>query len=64
MSGGASAWGACHRTWFSRPDDERYISLTELTEAVRARSARSRTRVIESAAIEVQASRDNPERLA
>ncbi|MCU0731061.1 MAG: DUF932 domain-containing protein [Hyphomonas sp.] len=56
--------GRVSSEWFSRPDDERYLSLTELTEAVRARSARSRTRVIESAAIEVQASRDNPERLA
>ena len=56
--------GRVSSEWFSRPDDERYLSLDELTAAVRARSDRSRTRVIESAAIEVQASRDNPERLA
>ena len=56
--------GRVSSEWFSRPDDERYLSLDELTAAVRARSERSRTRVIESAAIEVQASRDNPERLA
>jgi hypothetical protein len=56
--------GRVSSEWFSRPDDERYLSLDALTAAVRARSERSRTRVIESAAIEVQASRDNPERLA
>ena len=56
--------GRVSSEWFPRPDDERYLSLTELTDAVRARSARSRTRVIESAAIEVHARRDNPERLA
>ncbi|MBG6162827.1 hypothetical protein IWQ54_002490 [Labrenzia sp. EL_195] len=50
--------------WFSRPDDERYLSLDDLTCSVRARSERSRARVVESAAIHVEASRDNPERLA
>jgi len=39
--------GRVSSEWFSRPDDERYLSLTELTEAVRARSARSRTRVVD-----------------
>lgn len=41
--------GRVSSEWFSRPDDERYLSLTELTEAVRARSARSRTRSTSSA---------------
>jgi hypothetical protein len=49
--------------WFSRPADERYLSLSDLYAAVRGRSERSRTRTVESAAIRVEASRDNPERL-
>jgi len=50
--------------WFSRPDDERYLSLSELYAAVRARGDRARTRTIESRAIRVEASRDDAERLA
>jgi hypothetical protein len=49
--------------WFSRPDDERYLSLAELYSAVRGRSDRSRTRTVESAAIRVEAARDDAERL-
>ena len=49
--------------WFSRPDDERYLSLAELYSAVRGRSDRSRTRTVESAAICVEAARDDAERL-
>src|SRR5262245_23307737 len=49
--------------WFSRPGDERYLSLSELFAAVRGRAERSRTRTVESAAIRVDASRDNAERL-
>jgi hypothetical protein len=50
--------------WFSRPDDERYLSLSELFAAVHGRTQRSRTRTVESAAIRVEASRDDSERLA
>jgi hypothetical protein len=49
--------------WFNRPADERYLSLTELHDAVKARSARSHTRIVESEAIRVEAGRDNAERL-
>jgi len=49
--------------WFSRPDDERFLSLGDLVRAVRARSERSRTRVVETALIHVEASRTDPERL-
>ena len=49
--------------WFSRPDDERFLSLGDLVLAVRARSERSRTRVVETALIHVEASRTDPERL-
>ncbi|MCK1597943.1 DUF932 domain-containing protein [Bradyrhizobium sp. 164] len=49
--------------WFSRPADERYLSLTELHAAVRGRAERSRTRTVESAAIRVEANRHESERL-
>ncbi|WP_038378303.1 hypothetical protein [Bradyrhizobium elkanii] len=50
--------------WFSRPTDERYLSLSDLYAAVRGRAERSRIRTVESAAIRVEASRDDAERLA
>ena len=50
--------------WFSRPDDERYLSLSELHAAVRGRSNRAAARTVESRAIRVEASRDDAERLA
>lgn len=50
--------------WFSRPADERFSSLSELFASVRGRAERSRTRTVESAAIRVEASRDDSERLA
>ena len=49
--------------WFSRPDDERYLSLTDLHDAVRHRADRAQTRTVESRAVRVKASRDNAERL-
>jgi hypothetical protein len=55
--------GRVSSEWFSRPADERYLSLSDLYTAVRGRTERSRTRTMESAAIRVEASRDNPERL-
>lgn len=55
--------GRVSSEWFSRPADERYLSLSELQAAVLGRAERSRTRTIESAAIRVEASRDDAERL-
>jgi hypothetical protein len=49
--------------WFSRPDDERYLSLDDLFASVKGRAERSRTRTVESAAIRVEAERDDAERL-
>lgn len=49
--------------WFNRPADERYLSLTDLQNSVRARSQRSRTRIVKSERIRVEASRDDAERL-
>ncbi len=50
--------------WFSRPADERFLSLSELFASVRGRAERSRTQTVESAAIRVEASRDNTDHLA
>lgn len=56
--------GRVSSEWFSRPADERYLSLSELAYSVRDRADRSRTRVLESALIHVEANRSDPERLA
>lgn len=50
--------------WFSRPDDERYLSLDALHAAVAARARRATTRTVETRAVRVEATRDNAERLA
>src|SRR3546814_941625 len=54
--------GRVSSDWFSRPDDERYLSLTELYAAVRARADRSPARVVASKEIRVEARSDRPER--
>ncbi|TIS55282.1 MAG: DUF932 domain-containing protein [Mesorhizobium sp.] len=56
--------GRVSSEWFSRPEDERFLSLSELFNSVNSRSDRSRTRTIETAAVRVEASRDNAERLS
>lgn len=56
--------GRVSSEWFSRPADERYLSLSELARSVRDRADRSKTRVVESALIHVEANRNDPERLA
>ena len=55
--------GRVSSEWFNRPADERYLSLSELMASVQGRAERSRTRTVESAAIRVEASRDDAERL-
>ncbi len=49
--------------WFSRPDDERYLSLSALHAAVRARAERATARTVETKLLRVEASRDDAERL-
>jgi hypothetical protein len=49
--------------WFARPDDERFLSLTELYDSVRARADAATTRIVESRAVRVEARSDEPERL-
>jgi hypothetical protein len=56
--------GRVSSEWFSRSSDERYLSLSDLFAAVRGRAESSCTRTIESAAIRVEADRDDAERLA
>ena len=50
--------------WFSRPDDERYLSLGALHEAVRSRAERATARTVETRAIRVEARVDDVSRLA
>lgn len=56
--------GRVSSEWFSRPDDQRFLSLSELFDSVSRRSKRSRTRTVETAAVRVEASRDNAEHLS
>ncbi len=55
--------GRVSSEWFSRPDDERYLSLSDLHRAVSARTEHARVRTVKSADIRVEATRDNAERL-
>jgi uncharacterized protein YodC (DUF2158 family) len=55
--------GRVSSEWFNRPADERYLSLDDLWASVKGRSERSRSRVVQTADIRVEAARDNPERL-
>ena len=56
--------GRVSSEWFSRPDDERFLSLGDLGRAVRDRSERSRTRIVATDLIHVEANRNDPERLS
>ena len=56
--------GRVSSEWFARPDDERYLSLDTLYDAVRSRSERSTTRTFETRTLRVEADRSNPERLS
>ncbi|CAM4342894.1 MULTISPECIES: hypothetical protein [Roseobacteraceae] len=56
--------GRVSSEWFSRPDDERYLSLTELYEAVKSRADRAKARTVESRTVRVEASRDDAEWLS
>jgi hypothetical protein len=55
--------GRVSSEWFNRPADERYLSLSDLMASVQGRAESSRTRTVESAAIRIEASRDDAERL-
>ena len=53
--------GRVSSEWFSRPDDERYLSLGALHAAVRARAERATARTVETKALRVEASRADAE---
>jgi len=56
--------GRVSSEWFSRPDDEKFLSLTELYDSVRTRAERATTQIVESKAIRVEARSDDAERLS
>jgi len=56
--------GRVSSEWFTRPDDERFLNLSDLYESVRGRAERAQARTVESRGIRVEASRDSSERLA
>ncbi len=62
--GRGSRDGRVSSEWFSRPADERFLSLSELQRAVKSRADRSRARVLESRDVRVEARRDDGDRLA
>ena len=47
--------GRVSSEWFSRPDDERYLSLGALYKSVRARAENATARTVETSAIRVEA---------
>ena len=47
--------GRVSSEWFSRPDDERYLSLGALHAAVRTRAERATARTVETKAVRVEA---------
>jgi hypothetical protein len=55
--------GRVSSEWFSRPDDERFLSLPDLYDHVRARADAATTHMAESRAIRVVARSGEPERL-
>ena len=56
--------GRVSSEWFSRPDGERYLSLSALYDAVRTRAERATARTVETRALRVEADRGSAERLA
>ncbi len=56
--------GRVSSEWFARPDDERYLNLPDLYDAVRSRAERAQVRTVESRTIRVEAVHENAERLA
>jgi len=56
--------GRVSSQWFSRPADERFLSLGELYASVRGRADRSETSTVQSRDVRVEASRDDAEALS
>lgn len=51
--------GSISRQWYARPDDQRFLSLDALAEAVRGRAAASTQRVVEASSLLVRARDDD-----
>lgn len=56
--------GRVSSEWFSRPDDERYLSLGALYQSVRARAENATARTVETSAIRVEARTNDISRMA
>jgi len=56
--------GRASSEWFSRPHDERYLSLGALHDALRSRAERATARTVETRAIRVEAKVNDVSRLA
>ncbi|WP_349956581.1 hypothetical protein [Rhizobium sp. ZPR3] len=56
--------GRISSKWFERPADERYLSMSDLYAIVHGRAEHSRTRILETGAIRIEARRDSVEYLA
>ena len=56
--------GRVSSEWFSRPADERFLSLTDLHGSTKTRADRSRARTVESREVRVEARRDDGDRLS
>src|SRR3954453_15019691 len=56
--------GRVSSEWFSRPADERYLSLGDLHRTVKPRAERAQARTLESREVRVEPARDHPERLS
>jgi hypothetical protein len=55
--------GRVSSEWFSRPDDEKFLSLRDLYSSVRGRADHATTRIVESRALRIEARSDNAEKL-
>jgi len=55
--------GAVSSQWFSRPDDQRFLSLTDLEEAVSVRSFNAEQDIIDVRGVAINADRNDPESL-
>lgn len=61
--GRGSRVGRVSSEWFSRPADQRFLNLDDLHAYTHGRAERSTTRIVDTQAIEVVASRDNSDML-
>lgn len=55
--------GSVSSQWYSRPDDQRFLHLTDMLEFLRQRRERSWVETVESRKLLVRASTEDPERL-